>query len=147
MKMFRFVSTVAAGAMAIALAAASGTAAAQQKPAPAGYKVGFVDMTRVLGTSRASRDIQQRLEAELQKRTKEIEAGPKADVERRKMALAGDMNLRRGDMLKQFIDRINGIIRRIAIAEKYDAVFVEAIYVDVQIDITDKVIKELDAGR
>lgn len=138
---------VAAAAMAIALAAASGTAAAQQKPAPAGYKVGFVDMTRVLGTSRASRDIQQRLEAELQKRTKEIEAGPKADVERRKMALAGDMNLRRGDMLKQFIDRTNGIIRRIAIAGKYDAVFVEAIYVDVQIDITDKVIKELDAGR
>jgi outer membrane protein len=145
MKAASFASIIAA---AICSAAAC-TAAAQPKPAPALPPpiVGFVDTQRVLRDSRTSRQVQQSLEAELQKRLKEIEAGPKDEIERRKVALADDLNVKREVALKRIIDRINEIIPRIARTEKLDAVFVEAIYVDVRIDITERVIRELDAGR
>jgi outer membrane protein len=49
--------------------------------------------------------------------------------------------------VKQFIDKSNEVIRRVAEAENLDAVFFEAAYASTRIDITDKVIKALDAGR
>ena len=57
------------------------------------------------------------------------------------------MNARRDEEQKQIIIRINDIVRRIAVAEKFDAVFLDAVYFNTRIDMTDKVIKELDAGR
>lgn len=128
------------------VAAAAGTAAAQQ-PAPAVSKIGFVSTERVLRDSRASQQVQKGLEAEFQKREREIAGGPKGDIEKRMSGLAEDMNLRREDALKQFIEKTNGTIRRIAEAEKFDIVFLEAAYANARIDLTDKVIKELDAGR
>ncbi len=146
MKRIRFGSMIAA----VLMAAAACTAAAQQKPKPAPWpraSVGFVDTQRVLSESRASLKVRESLEAEMKKRLKEIEAGPKAQIERRKIALADDINSRREIALKQFIEKMNVAVRRIAAAEKLDAVFIEATYVDVRIDLTDKVIKELDSGR
>ena len=43
------------------------------------------------------------------------------------------------------IEQANRIIRQIAEAEKYDIIFQEAAYANPRIDITDKVIKALDA--
>ena len=136
------VSTLAAALLAVA----AGTAQAQQ-PAPASYKIGFVDTARIMKDSRAAQQIQKGLEAEVAKRVKEIEAGPKADIERRKVALGEDMNMKRDDLLKLFIDRTNGVIRRVAEAEKFDAVFLEAAYHSARIDITDRVIKAVDLER
>ena len=151
MKLFRFGSIIHAVA-ALLLAAAAFTAAAQQKPAPVvptagGQKVGFVNTQRVLRDSIASQQVQKNLEAEIQKRTKEIEAGPKADIARRKAILADDMNLRRQDVLKQFIERANRAIRRVGEAENFDVVVIEANFASTRIDITDRVIKALDAER
>lgn len=134
------VSTLAAALLAVA----AGSSQAQQ-PAPASYKIGFVSTERIMRDSRAAQQLQKGLEAEFAKRAKEIEAGPKADIERRKSALADDMNLKREDMLKLFIDKTNGIIRRVAEAEKFDAVFLEAAYFSTRIDITDRVIKAVDS--
>ena len=139
-------------AAALLLAAAAFTAAAQQKPAPAvspagGQKIGFVNTQRVLRDSVASMQVQKNLEAEVQKRTKEIEAGPKADIARRKAILADDMNLRRQDVLKQFIERANRAIRRVGEAENFDVVVIEANFASTRIDITDRVIKALDSER
>jgi outer membrane protein len=128
------------------LAVAAGSAQAQQ-PAPASYKIGFVSTERVLRDSRTAQQLQKGLEAEFAKRAKDIEAGPKADIERRKSALADDMNMKREDLLKLFIDKTNGVIRRVAEAEKFDAVFLEAAYHSSRIDITDRVIKAVDSER
>lgn len=128
------------------LAAAAGSAQAQQA-APVSYKIGFVDTARILKGSRAAQQIQKGLEAEVAKRAKEIEAGPKTDIERRKAALADDMNMKRDDLLKLFIDRTNSVIRRVAEAEKFDAVFLEAAYFSPRVDITDRVIKAVDAEK
>lgn len=136
------VSTLAAALLALA----AGTAGAQQ-PAPASYKIGFVSTERIMRDSRSAQQMQKGLEAEFAKRAKEIEAGPKADVERRKSALADDMNMKRDDLLKLFIDKTNSIIRRVAEAEKFDAVFLEAAYFSTRIDITDRVIKAVDAEK
>ena len=136
------VSTLAAALLAVA----AGSAQAQQ-PAPASYKIGFVSTERILRDSRAAQQLQKGMEAEFAKRAKDIEAGPKADIERRKAALADDMNMKRDDLLKLFIDKTNGIIRRVAEAEKFDAVFLEAAYHSTRIDITDRVIKAVDSER
>ena len=133
------VSTLAAALLA------AGSAQAQQQPAPASYKIGFVSTERIMRDSRAAQQLQKGLEAEFAKRAKEIEAGPKTDIERRKSALADDMNLKREDLLKLFVDKTNGIIRRVAEAEKFDAVFLEAAYHSSRIDITDRVIKAVDS--
>jgi len=130
--------------LASAIALAAGTAAAQ---APAGNKIGYVNTERVMRESRAAQQMQKGLEAEFQKRDKEIAAGPAADMERRRSLLIEDMNLRRENAVKQFIDKANGVIRRIAEAEKFDIVFLNAAYANTRIDITEKVVKALDAAR
>ena len=130
--------------LASAIALAAGTAAAQ---APAASKIGYVNTERVMRESRAAQQMQKGLEAEFQKRDKEIAAGPAADMERRRSLLIEDMNLRRENAVKQFIDKANGVIRRIAEAEKFDIVFLDAAYANARIEITEKVIKALDAGR
>ena len=130
---------------AAAITAAASPAQAQQ--APTSYKIGFVNTERVMRDSRASQQIQKNLEAEFQKREREIDAGPKGDIERRKALLAEDMNAKRDDSIRQFIDKTNGIIRRVAEAEKFDAVFLEAAYFSTRVDITDRVIKAVDAER
>ena len=137
---------------AAALAAAISFPALAQQPAapaaaPAGYKIGYVNTERVMKNSRVSQQAAKGMEAEFQKREKEIAAGPAAEAERRRAALNEDFGARRDEAIKQFIDKANDVIRRIAEAEKFDAVFLEAAYASNRIDITDKVIKALDAGR
>jgi outer membrane protein len=133
------------------IAAAASPALAQQapaaSPAAASYKIGFVSTERVTRESRTSLQMQKNLEAEFEKRAREIDAGPKGDIERRKALLAEDMNAKREDAIRQFIDKTNGIIRRVAEAEKFDAVFLEAAYFSTRIDITERVIKAVDAAR
>ena len=139
----RRILSIAAAAL---LATAAGPAAAQA-PAPVAYKIGFVSTEKIMRNSRAALQMQKGWEAEFQKRDKEIAAGPAPEMERRRSILLEDMNLRRENAVKQFIDKANGAIRRIAEAEKFDIVFLDAAYANARIDITDKVIKALDAGR
>ncbi|OFZ89085.1 MAG: hypothetical protein A2W21_01845 [Betaproteobacteria bacterium RBG_16_66_20] len=175
MKQSRFGSMIAAALVS----AAAGVAAAQQPPAPVAYKVGYVNTERVMRESRVSQQAQKGLEAEFQKRDREIaaaeerlrrmlldleknaaglsaaerqkrerEAGElQRDIERRRTTFTEDLHQRRADALKQIIDKGHLMIRRIAEAEKFDAVFVEATYANPRIDITAKVIKALDAAR
>lgn len=131
---------------AAAMAAAAGTAAAQQ-PAPAGYKIGYVSTARVLRDSRVSRQTSKALEDEIKKRDAEILAGPKDEVERRRAAMSEDMAQKREQALKEFIGKSNRAIQRVAAAERFDIVLFEAAYANPRIDITDKVIKALDAER
>jgi outer membrane protein len=127
---------------AVAFAAAV-PAAAQQ----AGNSVAFVNTQRIIRDSRVSQAAQKALEAEVQKREKEINAGPAAQVERRKRALAEEISARRDDALKAFVDKANAAIRRIAEAEKFDIVVADVAYAAPRVDITDKVIKAIDSAR
>ncbi len=67
------------------------------------------------------------------------------DFQKRQRDYREDMNQRRNEELSQVIESANRIIRQIAEQEKYDIIFQEAAYANPRIDITDKVIKALDA--
>ena len=123
------------------------TAGAQAPAAPNSYKIGYVNVERVMRDARASQEAQKILDADFEKRAAEIRSGPENERERRGFALAEELNQRRDDQMRLLIDKINVAIRRIAEAEKFDAVFLEAAYASTRIDLTDAVVKALDATR
>ena len=130
------------------LSAAAGMASSQS-PAPSApsMKYGFVDTQRIMRQARAAIEVQKTIDAEFERRNKEIAAGPPAEVERRQRALAEDMNAKREDALRQVVDRANGLIKRIAEQDNLDLVFFEAVYASPRVDLTDRVIKALDAQK
>jgi len=65
------------------------------------------------------------------------------EFQRKQREFREDLNQRRNEELSVVLERTNGVIRKIAEAEKYDIVFQEAVYASKRIDITDKVLKEL----
>lgn len=65
------------------------------------------------------------------------------EFQRKQREFREDLNQRRNEELAVVLERTNGVIRKIAEAEKYDIVFQEAVYASKRIDITDKVLKEL----
>jgi outer membrane protein len=142
MKIFRLEMFFAAAL----LAAAAGTATAQQ-PSAASYKIGFVNVERIMRESRESKRLLQALETEFRSREAEIARGPKDNVNQRMAALYEDMNLKREEAQKQVIEKANAAIQRIGRQENLDAVFYEATFASARIDLTDKVIQAIDAGR
>jgi len=48
--------------------------------------------------------------------------------------------------LQQVIVRANKVIKEMAMAEKYDFIFQDAVYVNPKHDVTEKVIKALNAS-
>ena len=142
MTLSSLVHKIAAAALAAAIAFAGG-AAAQQGTAASG-KIGYVNTERVLREARAAQQMAQALEAEYKKREREITG---SGAERRRAALVEDINARRDEAIKGFVEKANAIIKRIAQQENYDAVFAEVNYADKRVDITDRVIKALDAER
>src|SRR5256712_765381 len=86
--------------------------------------------------------------SETQRRTKEREFGDlNRDFQRRQREFREDLNQRRNEELAQVVEQANRVIRQIAEQEKYDIIFQDAVFASPRIDITDKVIKALEAGK
>jgi outer membrane protein len=68
------------------------------------------------------------------------------DFQRKKREFDEDLNSRRNEELQQVYERATKAIRQLSETEKYDLVVQEAVYFSPKIDITDKVIKILNAG-
>jgi len=84
--------------------------------------------------------------AEAQRRNKERDFNELTrDFQKKQRDYREDVNQRRNEELSQVIEQANRIIRQIAEQEKYDIIFQEAAYANPRIDITDKVIKALEA--
>jgi len=58
-----------------------------------------------------------------------------------------DLNARKGEELQQVLERANRVVKQVAEAEKYDLVIQEAVYINPKHDITEKVIRALNAAR
>ena len=58
-----------------------------------------------------------------------------------------DLSTRKNEELQQVIERANKVVKTLAEAEKYDLILQESVYVNPKHDITDKVIKALNATR
>lgn len=86
--------------------------------------------------------------SENQRRNKERDFGElNRDFQRRQREFREDLNQRRNQELAQVVQEANGVIRQIAEAEKFDIIFQDAVFASPRIDITEKVIKALDAGK
>jgi len=68
------------------------------------------------------------------------------DFQRKRREFQEDLNARKNEELQQVIQRANKVIKEIAIAEKYDFIFQDAVYVNPKHDMTDKVLKALNTA-
>ena len=68
------------------------------------------------------------------------------DFQRKSREFREDLNTRKNEELQQVIDRANKVVKQVAETEKYDVILQEAIYINPKHDITDKVIKALNAA-
>ena len=69
------------------------------------------------------------------------------ELQRKRREFQEDLNTRRSEELQQFFDRANKIVKQVAETEKYDVILQEAVYINPKHDITDKVIKALNAAK
>lgn len=69
------------------------------------------------------------------------------EFQRKRREFQEDLNSRKNEELQSVIERANRVVKSLAEAEKYDLIIQEAVYVNPKHDITDKVIKSLNAGN
>jgi outer membrane protein len=69
------------------------------------------------------------------------------EFQRKRREFQEDLNARKNEELQQVLERANRVVKQVAEAEKYDVVLQEAVYINPKHDITDKVIKALNAAR
>ena len=69
------------------------------------------------------------------------------EFQRKRREFQEDLNSRKNEELQLVIERANRGVRSLADAEKFDLILQEAVYVNSKHDITDKVIKTLNAGN
>ncbi|WP_137892107.1 OmpH family outer membrane protein [Ramlibacter sp. 2FC] len=68
------------------------------------------------------------------------------EFQRKRREFQEDLNARKNEELQQVLERANRVVKQVAEAEKYDVILQEAVYVNPKHDITDKVIKALNAS-
>ncbi|ABM32416.1 OmpH family outer membrane protein [Paracidovorax citrulli] len=68
------------------------------------------------------------------------------DFQRKRREFQDDLAARKNEELGQVLERANKAVKQVAEAEKYDVILQEAVYINPKHDITDKVIKALNAG-
>ena len=69
------------------------------------------------------------------------------DFQRKRREFQEDLNARKNEELQQVIERANKVVKALAESEKYDLIVQEAVYVNPKHDITDKVLKSLNASN
>jgi outer membrane protein len=67
------------------------------------------------------------------------------ELQRKRREFQEDLNQRKNEELAAVVERANKVIKQIFEAEKYDLILQEAVFAGPRADITDKVIKALNA--
>jgi outer membrane protein len=166
-------STLARAAVAAALGAAASLPAAAQTSstaAPLQIKIGFVNTERILRDAVPAVRAQKKIEAEFKKRDDDLAKLAEQlkrmqddldknsvtmgetqrrnkEFQRKQREFREDLNQRRNEELASVVEHANRVIKQIAEQEKYDLVVQDVVYFSPRIDITDKVIKALEASK
>jgi outer membrane protein len=69
------------------------------------------------------------------------------DFQRKRREFQEDLNARKNEELQAVLERANRLVKQVAEQEKYDVVLQEAVYINPKHDITEKVIKALNATK
>lgn len=67
------------------------------------------------------------------------------DFQRKRREFQEDLNARKNEELQLVLERANKVVKQVAESEKYDLVLQDAVYINPKHDITDKVLKALNA--
>jgi outer membrane protein len=124
------------------------------------FRIGFVNTDRIFKEASTAKAAQAKLEQEFSKLEREgptLPEGQKTvrqkqlldqdrELQRKRREFQEDLTSRKNEELQQVLERANRVVKQVAEAEKYDLVLQEAVYVNPKHDITDKVIKSLNAG-
>jgi outer membrane protein len=69
------------------------------------------------------------------------------EFQRKRREFQEDLTARKNEELQQVLERANRVVKQVAEQEKYDLILQEAVYINPKHDITDKVIRALNAAR
>ena len=69
------------------------------------------------------------------------------EFQRKRREFQEDLNTRKNEELQVVIERANKVVKALAETDKYDLILQESVYVNPKHDITDKVIKALNATK
>lgn len=68
------------------------------------------------------------------------------DFQRKRREFQEDLNARKNEELQQVLERANRVVKQVAEQEHFDVILQEAVYINPKLDITDKVIRALNAS-
>lgn len=68
------------------------------------------------------------------------------DLQRRRREFQEDLAQRKNEELQAVLERANRVIRQVAEQDKYDVILQEAVFASARVDITEKIIKVLNAA-
>jgi outer membrane protein len=86
--------------------------------------------------------------SEAQRSTRQKQLGDQdRDFQRKRREFQEDLNVRKNEELQLVLERANKVVKQVAEAEKYDVVVQEVVYINPKHDITDKVLKVLNATK
>jgi outer membrane protein len=97
------------------------------------------------GSERFDRDAPTLSESQRQQRQRQL-ADQDRELQRKRREFHEDLGARRNEELQQVLERANRVVKQVAEQEKYDLVLQEAVYINPKHDITDKVIRALNAA-
>ncbi|WP_372526210.1 OmpH family outer membrane protein [Piscinibacter sp.] len=83
-------------------------------------------------------------ESERNRRQREL-VDQDREIQRKRREFQEDLNQRKNEELAAVVERANKVIKQIFESEKYDLILQEAVFAGPRADITDKVIKALNA--
>ncbi len=69
------------------------------------------------------------------------------EFQRKRREFQEDLGSRKNEELQTVLERANKVVKQVAETEKYDFIFQEAVYVNPKHDITEKVLKILNAAK
>ena len=69
------------------------------------------------------------------------------EFQRKSREFQEDLTSRKNEELQQVLERANKIVKQVAESEKYDVILQEAVYMNPKHDITDRVLKAMNAAK
>jgi outer membrane protein len=106
----------------------------------------LADMTNTLKTAAEKLEREALTLSESDRARRERDLGDQdREIQRKRREMQEDMAQRKNDEVGAIVDRANKVIKQIFETEKYDLILQEAVFAGPRVDITDKVIKALNA--
>jgi outer membrane protein len=107
-------------------------------------ELGDMDARLKAAADKLEKDAPTLAESERNRRQRDL-VDQDREIQRKRREFQEDINQRKNEELGQVVERANRVIKQIFETEKYDLILQEAVFAGPRADITDKVIKALNA--